>query len=174
MSMSRRNILAVVGIVLIAAVGWYWHVENRASAAAEYASLLQQGIEQFDHEDYSGTLETLQRIPQDEVQDWRIPYYMGSAQMMLKDYEQAAQTLERALALNSQQTGVLYALGVSQFKQGKLALAKAYFAAVLEINPADAHAKGLMDIMANLERQQTGQPGESDIAEEDGAATEKH
>lgn len=174
MSKSRRNILAVVGILLIAAIGWYWHSENRASAAAEYAALLQQGIEQFDQENYPGALETLQRIPQEEVKDWRIPYYMGSAQMMLKDYEQATQTLERALALNSRQTGVLYALGVSQFKQGNLGLAKAYFAAALEINPADAHAKGLMDIMANLERQQTGQPGESEITEENGATSEKH
>lgn len=174
MSMSRRNILAVVGIVLIAAIGWYWHVENRASAAAEYATLLQQGIEQFDQENYLGTLETLQRIPQEEVKDWRIPYYTGSAQMMLKDYKQAAQNLERALALNNRQTGVLYALGVTQFKQGNLGLAKAYFAAVLEIDPTDAHAKGLMDIMANLERKQTEQPGESDIAEEDGATSDKH
>ena len=47
----------------------------------------------------------------------------------------------------------MFALGVAYFKLGNLALSKAYFAAVLQINPGNEEAKGLMDIMARLERQ---------------------
>ena len=39
---------------------------------------------------------------------------------------------------------------------GKLALSKGYFASVVEIDPTNEEAKGLMDIMANLERSQPG------------------
>jgi len=176
MSVSRTKIaaIAIAGIVLAAASSWYWYAEKQTTASAKYDALLQQAIEQFDGERYSETLETLQRIPREDVKDWRILYYMGSAQMMLKDYGQAAQTLEQALALNNRQTGVLYALGVTQFKLGNLGLAKAYFAAVLDINPTDEHAKGLMDIMANLERQQTGHAVDDDVAGEEGGAPRQH
>jgi predicted TPR repeat methyltransferase len=72
---------------------------------------------------------------------------------MLKDYAAATERLERSLALAPRDTGTLYALGVASFKLGNLKLARGYFASVLEINPNDEQAKGLMDIMANLERQ---------------------
>ena len=72
--------------------------------------------------------------------------------MMLKDYDTAAASLESALVRDPQDTGVLYALGVVWYKLGDISLAKGYFAAVLEINPNDEQAKGLMDIMARLER----------------------
>ena len=60
--------------------------------------------------------------------------------------------LEQALALNTQDTGILYALGVVYYKLGNLKLSKSYFASVLEINPEDQHAKGLMDIVTKLQR----------------------
>ena len=41
---------------------------------------------------------------------------------------------------------------------GNLAMSKAYFAQVLEIDPTDEEARGLMDIMANLERMQQDAP----------------
>jgi Flp pilus assembly protein TadD len=72
---------------------------------------------------------------------------------MLKDYVTATERLERSLALAPRDTGTLYALGVASFKLGNLKLARGYFASILEINPNDEQAKGLMDIMANLERQ---------------------
>ena len=115
---------------------------------------MEKGIALFEQERYEEALTRLQEIHEGEFPDWRVPYYIGSSHMMLQGYEQAAQSLEQALALNSQQTGVLYALGVTHYKLGNLGLAKAYFAAVLNIDPSDQHAKGLMDIMADLERQQ--------------------
>jgi hypothetical protein len=47
-----------------------------------------------------------------------------------------------------------------------LSLSKAYFASVLELDPGHEEAKGLMDIMASLERTQPGEaqedaPGDS-------------
>ncbi len=71
---------------------------------------------------------------------------------MLKDYESAVEYLGQAHRLNSRSTDILYALGVTYYKLGKVKLAKSYFASVLEINPQDEQAKGLLDIMAKLER----------------------
>ena len=48
---------------------------------------------------------------------------------------------------------------------GNLKLARGYFASVLAINPNDEQAKGLMDIMAKLER--------SSVAEGDEEATKE-
>ena len=72
---------------------------------------------------------------------------------MLKNYPAAAPLLEEALALNPQETQILFELGVVYFKLGNLGLSKAYFEAVVEIDPTNEDARGLMDIMANLERQ---------------------
>jgi tetratricopeptide (TPR) repeat protein len=79
---------------------------------------------------------------------------MGSALIKLKDYESGALRLEEALALNSSETNILFALGVVYYKLGNLSLSKAYFASVLELDPGHEEAKGLMDIMASLERTQ--------------------
>ena len=76
--------------------------------------------------------------------------------VMLRDFEEAVPELEKALALNPQEPLILFELGVVYFKLGNIAMSKAYFASVVEIDPSNAEAKGLMDIMANLERQQSG------------------
>ena len=89
---------------------------------------------------------------------------------MLKDYESAAPILEQALQLNPQKTEILFELGVVYFKLGNLALSKAYFASVVEIDPSNEEAKGLMDIMANLERQQPGAKQEQTSGDNDNGA----
>ena len=81
--------------------------------------------------------------------------------MMLKDYEPAVIHLEQALTLDNKNIAILYALGVAYFKLGNLKLARGYFASVLEINPNDEQAKGLMDIMAKLERNPGSEIGAS-------------
>ena len=62
--------------------------------------------------------------------------------------------LEKALALNTESPNVLYSLGVVYYKLGKLGLSKAYFGKVLEVDPGHDDARGLMEIVANLEREQ--------------------
>ena len=89
----------------------------------------------------------------DARQEARALYDQGSEHIKLKDYESALESLEQAHVLNPEDTGTLYALGVVYYKLGNLKLAKSYFASVLEINPNDEQAKGLMDMMAKLERQ---------------------
>ena len=81
---------------------------------------------------------------------------MGSALVQLKEFESAVRQLEKAHLLNSEEKNILFALGVTYYKLGNLSLSKAYFAAVLELDPGNEEAKGLMDIMANLERIQPG------------------
>jgi hypothetical protein len=55
---------------------------------------------------------------------------------------------------------------VAYFKLGNLKLAKGYFASVLEINPNDEQAKGLMDIMAKLERNSVAEADEEASTED--------
>jgi tetratricopeptide (TPR) repeat protein len=102
---------------------------------------------------FAESLEVLQGIPEGVLDDWHLPYYTATAMVMLKDYESAVPELEKALALNPQETVILFELGVVYYKLGKLALSKGYFASVVEIDPSNEEARGLMDIMANLERQ---------------------
>ena len=116
--------------------------------------LINQGIEEFQQKQYQQSLETLGGISEDVHQDWHINYYMGSSLIMLRDYEPAAVELEKALTLNGKESVILYALGVVYYKMGNLSLSKAYFGKVLEVDPDNDDARGLMDIVANLERQQ--------------------
>jgi Flp pilus assembly protein TadD len=89
----------------------------------------------------------------DARQEAKALYDQGSEHIQLKDYKSALESLEQAHVLNPEDTGTLFALGVVYYKLGNLKLAKSYFASVLELNPNDEQAKGLMDMMAKLERQ---------------------
>ena len=99
-----------------------------------------------------------QFVQQNDVEQAEALYHQGSELILSKDYEAAADKLEQALVLSKEDTGTLYALGVVYYKLGNLKLAKGYFAAMLEINPNDETAKGLMDIMAGLERKSATEP----------------
>jgi len=149
--------IASVGVILVALIATattVYRVEQRRQLGDVHA-LIDQGIAQFRNEQYELSLQTLGSIPEDLVDDWHIPYYMGSALIKLKDYESATVRLEEALTLNPDDFNILFALGVAYYKLGNLSLSKAYFAAVLEIDPSHEEAKGLMDIMARLERYQS-------------------
>lgn len=89
----------------------------------------------------------------DPRQEAKALYDQGAEYIQLKDFESAVEILEQAHVLNPEDAGTLYALGVAYYKLGNVKLAKAYFTSVLEINPNDEQAKGLVDIMAGLERQ---------------------
>ena len=134
---------------------------QREPVAYSSADLLADGIGHFEREEYDLALEVLRQVPEGRTESAQARYYEGSSHMMLKDYEAAASSLESALAIDPRNTGVLYALGVAYYKLGNLAVAKGHFSAVLEINPNDEQAKGLMDIMAKLERE-SSVPAESE------------
>jgi len=159
-AMKNAKII-LVGLVL-AGVAAAVYMDMRPAGeedARQAGQFLAEGIARHDAKDYEGAIEVLTRVPADTPQAAKARYYEGSAYMMLKDYESSAERLEASRALEPDDMGTLYALGVVYYKLGNLALAKAYFAAVLEINPNDEQAKGLMDIMAKLERQSA--PGEA-------------
>ena len=156
MTKARKLLVAGLGLVLIAAVvaAAYQYRIERQNQALEATVLLQEGISLFQQEQYETALETLRSIPQGAIEDWRISYYTGATLIRLKDYESAAVSLEEALTLSSREKDIPFALGVVYYKLGNLSLSKSYFHTVLEIDPTDEEAKGLMDIMAKLERQQ--------------------
>jgi Flp pilus assembly protein TadD len=154
--MPRRSILiAVCVIVLItsAAFGWWYTDQLKSERRVQQDSALVSGIEAFKAQDFSAALSELRRVPSNHPEGSRARYFEGSAQIMLKNYDRAVPLLEEALALDPTHTRTMHALGVAYFKLGNLAMSKAYFAKVLEIDPGDEEARGLMDIMANLERQ---------------------
>ena len=144
--------LMLVVITVSAIYAYRINLEKQANALL----LMEQGITQFKQKQYETALETLRSIPQAAVEDWRLPYFTGSTLVKLKDYESAAVSLEQALILNSNEKDIPFALGVVYFKLGNLSLSKSYFHSVLELDPGNQDARGLMDIMAKLERQQHG------------------
>jgi len=159
----KKNLVIGAGaLLLLAGVLWFVVLQPEREVVTYPADeLLADGIGHFDRQEYDLALEVLRKVPDGQAETARAKYYEGSSHMMLKDYEAAVVSLESALALDPRNTGVLYALGVAYYKLGNLAVAKGYFGAVLEINPNDEQAKGLMDTMAKLERQSSA-PAESE------------
>ena len=159
-----KNYLAIAAgaLVLLAGALWFFALQpEREAVTYPAADLLADGIGHFERKEYDLALEVLRQVPDGAAESARARYYEGSSYMMLDNYEAAVGSLESALALEPQNMGVLYALGVAYYKLGNLAVAKGYFGAVLEINPNDEQAKGLMDIMAKLERE-SSVPAESE------------
>lgn len=175
MNKSKSVVLAGLGLVVAATAAYWLLVEQparrTAAVRAEHA-LLDSGIQLYKDKRFAEAAQTLSRIPDTSAYAAEARYHRGNAYIMLKDYAAAAQQLEQALALDQHNANVSFALGVTYFKLGELALARAYFASVLEM-PAETdedralreEAKGLMDIMARLERQQAQAPSQETAAE---------
>jgi len=159
MTKVRKSLFVVIGIALIAAVvtgGYQYRVEQQRQGE-EALALFETGVAQFNQKQYEAAAKTLRSIPEGTIQDWRPHYYLGATLVQLKDYTAAVVSLEEAFSLNEEEESIAFALGVAYFKMGNLGLSKSYFHATLQINPDNADAKGLMDIMANLERNQPGE-----------------
>jgi len=174
---SRPNRLLIAGITLalVAAILAAAYLSQRARIDSEMQEqeaevTLSRGIELFRQRQYQQSVEALRTIPEDTYQDWHVNYYMGSALISLRDFQSAAVEFEKALALNPDESSILYGLGVAYFKLGNLSLSKAYFARVVEVDPGNDDARGLMDIVANMERQQQmeKQPAETTPPSDDG------
>jgi len=168
--------LYVVATLLLAlATGGLFSLYNTGQQETRQQAVeaLDRGIALFRERKYTESLEVLQGIEDGVIDDWHLPYYTATAHVMLKDYQPAASKLEEALLLNPQETQILFELGVVYFKLGKLSLSKGYFASVVEIDPTHEEARGLMGVMANLERQQPGATQE-EISKDDDTGVEDH
>lgn len=156
MTTVRKLGLIAGCIVLVALVvfGVLRYEAQQKQRKAEALIQVEIALGQFGRQEFAAAVETLRGIPEGATDDWRAPYYEGAALINLKEYQQAAVALEKAWQLNDQQEGIAFAMGVAYFKLGNLALSKRYFHAVLELNPENEDARGLMDIMAKLERNQ--------------------
>ena len=167
MSKTGKIWAVAIGLAVIISVvfGVYQYEEKRQQQVAEARNQIDTGIWYFNQKDYETALKTLRAIPQDIVQDWRNPYYQGAALIQLKNYDEAVVALEEAWRLNQAEEDIPFALAVAYFKLGNLQLSKGYFHAVLQINPEHADAKGLMDIVASIERMQPGATGSENSPE---------
>lgn len=148
-------VLALLSVGILA--GWWYAGEVKEERQARQRAALDAGIAALDKMQYDSAVSQFHSVPSSHPDGWEARYLEGSAQIMLKHYDLAIPLLEEALALNPTHTRTMHALGVAHFKLGNLAVSKAYFGHVLEIDPGDEEARGLMDIMAKLERQ--SQPG---------------
>jgi tetratricopeptide (TPR) repeat protein len=141
-------------ILLLAATAFFFLDFDNPENTVQSTASIDAGVARFNEKNYDEALPIFEAVPDGDPQKWRALYYQGSSYIMLKDYQAAVEFLEHALTLNPTHTPTMHALGVAYFKLGNLKLSKAYFASVLAIEPGNEEAKGLMDIMANLERQQ--------------------
>lgn len=147
----------------------YWEYFLGQESKASSSTSLEKGIGLFDQRKYPEALAELKPLADGGTENWRVHYYLGSTYLMLRDFDAAAVSLERALALKPDEAGTLYALGVAYYQQGNLKLANAYFGAVLEINPNDQHARGLMDIMNRLEKNSVNATKDADASAGEGS-----
>jgi tetratricopeptide (TPR) repeat protein len=154
---SQGISFAIIALVVaaVAVVVYFTTVEKDREIDQPPVSI-DTGVELFKQKKYREAAELFERVQPGHPQEWYSLYYLGSSYIMLKNFQAAAEHLEQARSLNPTNTKIMHALGVAYFKLGNLKLSKAYFAAVLEFEPDNAEAKGLMDIMAKLERQQPG------------------
>ena len=154
MLMLKKPVVWGVAAVfaLSVAAGLYINKSSQNKTYEQARLMLDSGITLFNEKKHEEAFQALESIPKGSDFEWQARYYQGSALIMQKDYEAALDYLERALEVAPTEARIMHALGVAYFKLGKLDLAKAYYAAVLEINPEDEEAKGLMEIMANLQR----------------------
>jgi tetratricopeptide (TPR) repeat protein len=152
---TRSLLIAAVATVLVVVVGVTIYAGRMAQGerAKEAERQMEEGIAQFHQKQYEQSLATLGAIPEDVFRHWRVHYYKGSALINLKDFSSAATELEQALELKPDEPRVLFALGVVYYRLNNPSVSKAYFGKVLEIEPGNEDARGLMDIMATIERQ---------------------
>jgi len=156
--MSKYSYVKMSGIfallALAAAVWVYIDHSVQQDKLIRADRRIESGIALFKEKKFSEALNVFEKIPPGSPREWYARYYQGSTYIMLKEYHPAITYLEQALVLNPTETQIMHAVGVSYYKLGKLNISKAYFASVLEINPEDGEARGLMEIMTNLEKQQ--------------------
>lgn len=156
--MNKRSIVlpaALAASLLVVAVAGFMYMERIDRVREEGNDFFNQGVALYHEKRFEESIAALEQVPQAYEYDWRLPYYKASALTQMKEFESAAEFLEEARAMNGDETRILYALGVVYYKLGQLALSRAHFAAVVEIDPAHEHAKGMVDIIARLEREQS-------------------
>ena len=161
--MGRKAIYLITALILAAAIAAVWAVWQSQVRQKERVALQRQAIEQgitlYRQAMYQDAMRAFESVPENTGGDWRLPYYQGATAVRLKDYHRAAHLLETAAALNREDAEVLYLLGVVYYKLGNLELAEGYFTAALELDPAHEQARGLLQVMVNLQQRQ---PGEAD------------
>lgn len=157
MKKSRQIIIAGLSVALVvgAATLFYLDKVEQEENARQNQLLLEEGIALYEQGKYPEVLQTLENLIPGSIDDWRSPYYLGAASVRLKDYQSAVTYLEQARSLKGDEIDVLYLLGVVYFKLGNLKLSEGYFAATLELDPNHDEARGLMGVMADLQKIQT-------------------
>lgn len=168
-----KLLVVALAVALAAAWGFQAYGAKQEEVRRQAEMSLNEGIDLFRAREFEKALEVFERIPEGVLDDWHFPYYEATAQVMLKNYQAAAPLLEEALTLNPEETKIMFQLGVVYFKLGNLSLSKGYFASVLEIDPTNEDARGLMDVMSNLEQNQTGADQQATAQNADSGGAEK-
>jgi tetratricopeptide (TPR) repeat protein len=161
--LSIATLLLVLAVALAAALTVYQRQARLEARIALQEQAIEQGIALYQQAMYEEAMRAFESVTENTGGDWRLPYYQGATAVRLKDYERAASLLEAAKVLNRENAEVLYLLGVVYYKLGKLELAEGYFAAALELDPSHEQARGLLQVMVNLQQRQPGDADETEV-----------
>jgi Tfp pilus assembly protein PilF len=151
--MRLKIVFSIAAVALIAAalLVYYQRTQARRQAIQQSQIHLQRGIELYHKKDYIHAQVELRKSLRAYPDEWRTHFYMATVMTQQKRYPLAIPYLEKALSLNPRETKILNAFGVIYFKLGRLDMAKGYFTAALDVNPADSQAKGLLETMEKLQ-----------------------
>ena len=141
--------LTVVGVTLLVLTVGIPARQERLEAAR---TALERGIHLYQQGSYDAAQAELGKALEADSDEWRTPFYLGIIQIHLRRYSPAIPYLERAFILNPTQPKIPNALGVAYFKRGKFDLAKGYFSTSLELDPANADTKAMVETMTRLQR----------------------
>lgn len=153
-SIHTKTAGVIVLIALAAALWVYIDHSAQEKLLSRADARIETGIAFFKDKNYPEALRVFENIPPGVPREWYARYYQGSTHIKLKNYQSAIPLLEQALALNPTDTQVMHALAVAYFKLGKLKISKAYYTSILEIDPEDTEARGLVEVLTNMEKRQ--------------------
>lgn len=155
MASRIRKLVFYTGFITIAALTVVWLAETELSRRdnLKIAQVhLQQGIRLHQQKAYLPAKKMLIQATRANPEAWQAFFYLGAGNFELKRYAAAIPFLERALSLAPAEQKIYKMLGVVYYKLGKLDMARGYFTAYFELDPDNIDARGMIDMMAKLQR----------------------
>jgi len=155
MGFSRKWVLGAIGVLVvgIALLMLNREIRVRHDQRLERShAALESGIHLYQQGSLDAAQVELGKALEADSSEWRTPFYLGVIQIQLRHYGLAIPYLEQAFILNPTEPKIPNALGVAYFKLGKLDFAKGYFETSLELDPANADTKAMVETMTTLQR----------------------
>lgn len=116
---------------------------------------LERGIQLHQQKAYLPAKRMLLHALKADPGSWQAFFYLGAGNYELKRYSAAIPFLERALTLAPEEQEIYKMMGVVYYKLSKLDMARGYFTAYFELDPDEMDARGMVEMIAKLQRSTT-------------------